>query len=204
ERGALCHGCPLQFAATAALSCAGDAGFGPFLPASCPFPMTADLHQAQLHDLLASQVETCSGLSLGELKALRAVQVRDGHAQVEIALGFPAGHYADELSTQLQQSAQGLPWLRELQVKVDWAVASHSVSNNLQPIQGIRNIIAVSSGKGGVGKSTTAANLALGLAHEGARVGLLDADIYGPSQPQMMGLGHHRPSSPDQRTMIAP
>src|SRR5690606_2448736 len=105
---------------------------------------------------------------------------------------------------QLQQSAQGLPWLRELQVKVGWAVASHSVSNNLQPIQGIRNIIAVSSGKGGVGKSTTAANLALGLAHEGAKVGLLDADIYGPSQPQMMGVGEHRPASPDQRTMIAP
>jgi ATP-binding protein involved in chromosome partitioning len=78
------------------------------------------------------------------------------------------------------------------------------VQPRLQPMQGIRNILAVASGKGGVGKSTVAANLALGLAHEGAAVGLLDADIYGPSQPQMMGLGAQHPTSPDQRTMIAP
>src|SRR5690606_38742510 len=92
----------------------------------------------------------------------------------------------------------------KIEVDVAWAVASQAVQRNLRPIQGIKNIVAVASGKGGVGKSTTAVNLALALAREGARVGLLDADIYGPSQPRMVGLSGERPTSPDQRTIDPP
>src|SRR3546814_19794366 len=87
----------------------------------------------------------------------------------------------------------------------DWSsdVCSSDLAarKNLQPLPGLRNIIAVASGKGGVGKSTVAANLALALAAEGARVGLLDADIYGPSQPRMFGVAGKRPTSPDGKRM---
>lgn len=87
-----------------------------------------------------------------------------------------------------------------VEVQMTTAIASSAVQQNLKPIQGIKNIVVVASGKGGVGKSTTAANLALALSQDGARVGLMDADIYGPSQARMMGLGGQRPTSSDGKT----
>ena len=167
--------------------------------------MTSE-REAALRSLLESYVEPYSGINLLEAGALQSVKIDGSAAQIHIRLGFPAQSYREALAEQLRELIALNAKFGDLllDITVDWAVASQSVQRNLKPIQGIRNIIAVASGKGGVGKSTTAANLALGLAYDGATVGLLDADIYGPSQPRMMGLSGQRPVSPDQKSMIAP
>jgi len=160
--------------------------------------------EAALRDLLEAYAEPYSGLTLGQSAAVESVQLDGDAATIRVRLGFPAGHYAADLQKAIREHLRSLDWLQKVDVGVRWQVESQAVQRNLRPVQGIRNIIAVASGKGGVGKSTTAANLALGLAYDGAAVGLLDADIYGPSQPRMMGLSSQHPVSPDQKTMLAP
>jgi ATP-binding protein involved in chromosome partitioning len=154
-------------------------------------------NDSAIHALLEAELEPYCGKSLAQLAQV-AKHGRDGVA-LTITLPFPAARYAQELKERLTPR---LPPSTEVEIR--WQVESQDTKRPVNALPGIRNIIAVASGKGGVGKSTTAANLALGLAHEGARVGLLDADIYGPSQPRMMGLPNEKPPSSDGKTFEPP
>ena len=156
---------------------------------------------AQARLVVGNYVEPYLGIPLADAKAVKSVRLDGARTVVEVELGFPVGAYAQTLAANLQALVRSQPGLGDAVVTVGWQVQTHPVQGQLQPLPGIRNVVAVASGKGGVGKSTTAANLALALALDGARVGLLDADIYGPSQPRMMGLQGERPVSTDGKKL---
>jgi ATP-binding protein involved in chromosome partitioning len=124
-----------------------------------------------------------------------------GAVSIAVELGYPAKSRHPAIRALLSEAAHAVPGVTAVDVQIATRIAPHQVQRGVPLLPGVANVIAISSGKGGVGKSTTAVNLALALVAEGARVGLLDADIYGPSVPTMTGLAGQRPESEDGKTM---
>ena len=150
-----------------------------------------------IRERLGTYIDPYLTQSLADAKSVSSVTLDDGVLAIELVLGFPCADYADELKTALQDHLGALLGPLRLELKLRSQITAHAVQRTLKPLSNVKNIVAVASGKGGVGKSTTAANLALAWVAQGAKVGLLDADIYGPSQPLMMGLAGAKPVSAD-------
>ncbi|WP_294767885.1 iron-sulfur cluster carrier protein ApbC [uncultured Rhodoferax sp.] len=153
-----------------------------------------------IHDALQGVLDPNTQQTFASAKALKNITVDGGNVRLDLELGYPAKSQWPAMVDALTAAAKAVPGVASVQVTPSTKVIPHAVQRGVQLLPGVKNIVAVASGKGGVGKSTTAANLALALAAEGATVGLLDADIYGPSQPMMMGIAG-RPESADGKTM---
>jgi ATP-binding protein involved in chromosome partitioning len=154
-----------------------------------------------IREKLEQYTDPYLGQTLGEAKAVKSVSSRDDRVEVELVLGFPCADYVPEMQAALQAHLGTVLGQARLELKLSAQITAHAVQRTLKPLTNVKNVVAVASGKGGVGKSTTAANLALAWAAQGAKVGLLDADIYGPSQPLMMGLTGAKPVSTDGKHM---
>ena len=161
---------------------------------------------SDLKEVLDSSIVPGIGHPLRDVGRVRKVTADNGKVSVEIELGFPAATLHADLENFFRQQVIAALMVDDapIDVEIDLRsrIVAHGVQPNLKPLDNVSNIIAIASGKGGVGKSTTAANVALALARDGASVGVLDADIYGPSQPLMLGLAGQRPTSGDGKTMI--
>lgn len=159
--------------------------------------------------ITSTQVEDClrqcrfPGLNVNLMEAgwLQGMQIESSSVHIQLKLGFPAARAQAMVQKTVQEALSALPGVTQITVSVQWNIRSHAVQPGVSALPGVKNVIAIASGKGGVGKSTTAVNLALALLQEGAQVGLLDADIYGPNQPHILGaIG--RPEIRENKTIV--